>query len=204
MKRRARITLNALTALSLLLCGGVCYLWWASSPGPLAIWLHAPQATHCSFVDAVAGRLRWSDQRIVRADLPPGYVADVRTPGVLKVTNSDGGVVATVTAAAVAAVANRPWWFAESSGDGSAYFVSPPKYFVFHARMVYVPLWFVAVVSALPPFEWARRHWVAAAGRRLERARRGCCAACGYDLTANVTGICPECGTRASGGAAEV
>jgi hypothetical protein len=53
---------------------------------------------------------------------------------------------------------------------------------------VFIPLWCLAVVVAIPTaFLWWR-------DRRIPRGR---CQHCGYDLTGNVSGRCPECGQLA-------
>ena len=58
----------------------------------------------------------------------------------------------------------------------------------FHSYVM--PLWPIALLSALMPARAALRHT-----RGLIRRRRGCCASCGYDLRASPQ-RCPECGAR--------
>jgi hypothetical protein len=55
------------------------------------------------------------------------------------------------------------------------------------SRLIYMPLWMIALVPAVIALYCWRRE------RR--RPRYGHCQACGYNLTGNVTGRCPECGT---------
>ena len=56
-----------------------------------------------------------------------------------------------------------------------------------------VPLWFVALVTAIAPVRfivrWHRRRW-----QPMPEAPQ--CTSCSYDLTGNVSGVCPECGTK--------
>ena len=56
---------------------------------------------------------------------------------------------------------------------------------------VYVPIWAVTVLFALPPifwFMWSMRR------RRIRlRIRQGLCVRCGYDMRGS-PGACPECG----------
>ena len=57
-------------------------------------------------------------------------------------------------------------------------------------RRVAVPLWTVALLTAIAPLVWLMR-----AVRLRRRRRRGRCLACGYDLRGNPDGRrCPECG----------
>ncbi|MEA2709361.1 MAG: hypothetical protein QOF78_1962 [Phycisphaerales bacterium] len=55
---------------------------------------------------------------------------------------------------------------------------------------LHVPFWFLALLFALVPVQWARST------RRMRRTSRGQCAKCGYDLRASPT-RCPECGNIA-------
>jgi hypothetical protein len=58
------------------------------------------------------------------------------------------------------------------------------------SRTVTLPLWPIAVLTAIAPFVWCKRVL-----RRRYRRRRGRCVACGYDLRAQPEGRrCPECG----------
>jgi hypothetical protein len=55
-------------------------------------------------------------------------------------------------------------------------------------RRIIVPMWLVALVTALPPLSV-----VVLRARRARRGALGLCPACGYDLRATPT-KCPECG----------
>jgi hypothetical protein len=58
-------------------------------------------------------------------------------------------------------------------------------------RLLAWPIWFQALLLAVPPLIWWRT--VAHNRRQAVRARTGCCLACGYDLRATPQ-RCPECG----------
>jgi hypothetical protein len=66
---------------------------------------------------------------------------------------------------------------------------SPRRDFVWRARALVVPYWFVALVFIVVPAAWACRKIYGA-----RQVRIGACARCGYDLRAT-TDRCPECGT---------
>ena len=62
-----------------------------------------------------------------------------------------------------------------------------------HRLTLVVPLWFVALLTAIAPARAVTRY--------IRQRRRGLdaprlCRTCSYDLTGNVSGVCPECGTR--------
>jgi hypothetical protein len=76
---------------------------------------------------------------------------------------------------------------------------SDPRWFRDNYRVVVVPYWFLALVSAALPLWWLRRYpprtWESPRARRRRRA--GLCPWCGYDLRAT-PGRCPECGAAGS------
>ena len=59
---------------------------------------------------------------------------------------------------------------------------------------VIIPLWALAVLSAVLPALWLGRR--VRRSRRRRRAGAGLCPSCGYDLRAS-PGRCPECGAAA-------
>ena len=70
-----------------------------------------------------------------------------------------------------------------------------PAFRLGDVRSTFVPLWFVALATAVPPAWWVHRS--RRRRRARERVRRGRCPACGYDLRAT-PGRCPECGTASN------
>jgi hypothetical protein len=55
-------------------------------------------------------------------------------------------------------------------------------------RTAVIPFWLPALAASALPAVWVRRRL-----RQRRRTRRGLCSACGYDLRAS-PGRCPECG----------
>jgi hypothetical protein len=66
----------------------------------------------------------------------------------------------------------------------------------------YIPMWSLALASALPAAAWLAFRGRAALRARTRR-RRGLCPACGYDLRAIEAERCPECGSQGTGGVTE-
>jgi hypothetical protein len=60
-------------------------------------------------------------------------------------------------------------------------------------RLVALPWWFIALISATLPALWLRG--IVVRRRQRARSRRGECPQCGYDLRASPD-RCPECGTE--------
>lgn len=80
----------------------------------------------------------------------------------------------------------EPQWL----GFGGALWAPPAT----HHRVytLWVPVWFVVIVLALPGARWIARRHVA-----VSRVREGRCEACGYDLRGAAHDRCPECGRDA-------
>jgi len=57
---------------------------------------------------------------------------------------------------------------------------------------VFVPGWFLALLTAALPCGWVARRLRSSPLRKFGHCRR-----CGYDLTGNLSGVCPECGAGA-------
>jgi hypothetical protein len=192
MKRRL---LNAITAVSLLLCVAVCALWVRSyaSDDQHLLWKPALPASRSrsSYLEcrAVKGQL-WAYGYRVPLDPPP---PDPHRPAVwlwgTEARDSKWSFFR-LGLPALTVRAGFGWdrgpIHLQSPADGREY--------IGLTWLMCVPLWSVALVLSLPPITGA----VASARRRRHhrRAAAGLCQRCGYDLRAT-PGRCPECGTDA-------
>jgi hypothetical protein len=75
--------------------------------------------------------------------------------------------------------------------------IGSPLRLIAKVRYVVVPWWMLALATSVLPLCWAGRLWLRRS-RRRRRIRHGLCPSCGYDLRATPDG-CPECGTASSG-----
>jgi hypothetical protein len=174
MKRSARILLNAITALSLILFVATVVLWVRSFwTVDFLLWRSGGYASVS--VSVCRGSLD-----VMRAESISGAFEHVR--------------VAPHAAACPrwASAAGLRW-----SAAGFAFYseadVSPleggpgRKSVPFHELLV--PMWAIVAAGALLPSGWTLGR-----ARRRHRSRRGKCPVCGYDLRATPD-RCPECGT---------
>lgn len=182
MRRVARHALNALTALSLLLCVATVALWVRS------YW--------------VAECWSWSDgadrpRRVYRM----GHRYDVALGrGHLYVTHDTSWWfprqfrhlrlspdAALAPFVALRSFAGFQWGDHVGTPLAANVPVAPFRLY----RVIGVPCWALSAAGLiLPVVRRARR-------RRLRRGlARALCRSCGYDLTGNVSGVCPECGTK--------
>lgn len=171
MRRLARWTLNALTALSSLLCLATAGLWVRSyflADG----WCYVgPNQRAAIFVlvgepdtlDVAWDRYPWSSLARMWPDVT--HQTD-RTPS-LGSDISGGMVLAGIRFGLAGFGFGR---------DRSLSWVRLPLSLT------------TLLLAVLPACRWRRR-------RAARRALRGLCASCSYDLTGNITGVCPECGT---------
>ena len=196
----ARRLLNALTALSLLLCAAVAVLWvWshraaaAAGPGGLGrprnhlCFYHRAGSTAC-FAPVADGRLWLTRQHVWRGEgTPDSFSADVGVPGKVTAFDSDQ--------AGRSAHASWNGWGGPGGFDVTQFTTRAPcvvrgggpgPRLTFQA--VRMPLWVPAVGLLVLPAA-AGGRWRAAARHRA----RGLCLECGYDLCAS-PGRCLECG----------
>ena len=176
MKRLARILLNVVTLLSLLVFVATVALWTRShAVGDQWIW-HDTPGNQERFASLASGRgwVRygwWDNSRLSGINLPPGY-RSVRTPdkGIYPVGRSGERQFA------------FPGFRYDRYSDGS---FQP-------GMIVSIAYPWPAALTAVPAAVGIIRH-------RRDRRRRvdGLCAACGYDLRATPE-RCPECGTIAA------
>jgi hypothetical protein len=207
MRRLRRLLFNLLAAVSLLLCIGVCVLWWRSRSGyDMVQWMYdrwLPDGSAASTWVQLTSNKRavWLDVSWGEVGPPTGQLVW----GYYMNANDSGG---------------RPRlrfhydryaamddWAYSLTNDGTSGWGplrwqtgkrSRPKDGDDH-RSIRIGLshWLLVVLLVIPPAVVARRI-VASRGRR----KRGRCRSCGYDLRATpqetgpLVGQCPECGTR--------
>jgi hypothetical protein len=179
MKRIARLTLNALTALSLLLCLAAAGLWvrsyWA---GDTIRWRSSPRAAY-------------GLQRVVQWELRSGRgglrvtreydLSKRRTYALLVSGRGEGWSLE--TRGRPAYPSERGFEFGSRREDDADHAV--------HEVVLTFPAWCIVLFAALLPWTWRERRRRHLAARRLAR---GQCPSCSYDLTGNTSGVCPECG----------
>ena len=179
--------LNFLTALSLLLCLGVCALWVRGNfTGDEWLWIRAENRGASHFVWYFA--------------LASGH------GGVALSCDAEVYDLSSVSAPERAQPVGRWRWRRHLTGPPAypspAFFSSaaPPSGFFARwstspdtvRREVIVPCWTVALPASIPSMIWLMRRRRNSIRRR--RQDRGLCSRCGYDLRAT-PGRCPECGT---------
>ena len=181
MKRRL---LNALAALSLLLCAAVIVLWVRSYRVSESLKWERP--SHFVVAHSGWGRLSLSRHEAIGPPvwLDKGlYVEGRRARGPLDRLNWE--------TAGYCRYGRDAWNFAGFRWNHGTPFGRSRH------RVVVFPHWPLAILSAAPPLAWLRARL-----RRRRRLKRGLCPACGYDLRATpetggaLLSCCPECGAR--------
>ena len=166
MRRIGRWMVNALTALSLLLCVATCVLWvrsyWVGES-----WTSVAQNS-VSSVGSAGGFVHLG--YFVMVPRPnvhytfspppqPGYHAKRYSPSVKTPTQ---------------------WQFL---GFGGTHVQSTDMTLTY----LRFPDWAIVAIAAIGPLVWIIPR------RKIPPGR---CRSCHYDLTGNVSGVCPECGTN--------
>jgi hypothetical protein len=180
VKRLARIMLNALTVLSLLLCVAAAALWTRS--------LRTRDVMLLNFMPPPGEkRTQWhlcaaaGEARMMRVRGPIGFA---HPPGRVWWSEPlDGRPWSWVGT-------DSPWGLLGASvhfgGMGRDAVVGPNTYYRISYGALVLPLWMPTIVFAILPSVWSLRR------RRGPAALNAC--ACGYDLRATPE-RCPECGT---------
>ena len=180
MRRLGRHLFTLCSAVSLVLCVGVCVLWVRSYP---TRW----SAAHGS----VPGRYwQLSSHR-------GQFVADTTLwhflPDPRSLTFADVAAESQTHLPGVRVNRQAARSRARLPGEEPPFRTDLPTVPVYAATRVEMSWWLPSLLLALPPALWLWRR-----PRRAERARMaaGLCPSCGYDLRAT-PGRCPECGTAA-------
>jgi hypothetical protein len=180
MRRIGRWMLNALTALSLLLCVTAAVFWAITSRTGASITWYGSRARDGLFhgygVSTVAGEVDFT------VEFQNGsFVPDDRLDHFwLARWDWDGRSIEPV------------WSFAGFTFEHLDSGRDPDPQLNWHGwSSIIVPSWFAVIGTAVLPACWVRRRI-----RNRVRGRRGFCPRCSYDLTGNVSGVCPECGVK--------
>jgi hypothetical protein len=204
MKRLARYTLNALTAISLLLCVATSALWvWSYWHTPsLGLARSRDTGGHLdysvSFFECTAGASVFGHQatrvtaellRVPGANRPPRFsFPPSEWKFTWNATCSLSGPYLSLAQLGWPRGSQHRFWNFEITDSG----IEQLPGFETRTRFVRLPLSFIAALAALAPLI-AGENW-----RRLRRSRRrascGLCSSCGYDLRATPD-RCPECAT---------
>lgn len=187
MRRLARWLLNALTALSLLLCLATAALWvrsyrvndwvqWRYATHPWREWLLRTADGQVSIAHT-----QWADDTLV---FQLGWTC---FPNLLPTGD--------VTMPVPPGQPDRQW--------GGFHFqratdvIQSWRYLGTYASVVLlaIPIAVLTAISSLLPGVRATR-WIIRRRRLAARTAVGACRACGYDLTGNGSGTCPDCGTQ--------
>jgi hypothetical protein len=196
LHKLARVILNVLTARSLVLCAAVAVLWARSYYYIETLRYQSPPTGQVHWhvtCNSVCGRL-YCQRHVTEYGTATTVRQSPRTPAGFSYARSDRlppgssdfysrAIEQALWVGTHTKLGGLGFFFAASahrSADGGPH--------DFRTITLVVPLWSVALASALLPAArtsgWARCR---------RRVRRGLCPACGYDLRATA-GRCPECG----------
>ena len=183
MRRLARRLFTLCSALSLLLCVGVCVLWVRSYRTQDVLYAGPPERQFCAY--AAGGLLDVSTWRY-EGEMTAEQAASRRVVHVKSVPfdPADGHAVDLLSERATARLRLGDFRYLDLDGA----FPTMADFVV-----CVVPLWLPAVALSTAPATWLGTRL---RKRRRGRARVGLCPACGYDLRAS-PGRCPECGAAA-------
>ena len=176
MSRLARHLLTLCSAVSLLLCAGVCVLWVRSYLSPDAVERGAFRSEEDATIEcmdrleSVGGVIVWSGlRRRILTQRPPDEVSwTVWHPEPFSQTAFAGSPL------------GRWHLTLDPVRAGSV-----PAWYTYH---VTVPHWSLAAFFSVLP-----TAFLIGSVRIMRRRRAGLCPSCGYDLRAS-PGRCPECG----------
>jgi hypothetical protein len=181
MRRLARVLLDVLTALSLLMCIAAVVLWPRSFVvNDVWQWVRAESAQEVGVAwahsDAGAVSLGMSEMTLFAGEGESSYADRVRALGAWqRLPREDAGDWRDNLI---------PRADGERTGGGRAR--------TFTTRRLRLPFGLIMIASVVLPITRL------AARRRRQRAANGHCPACGYDLRAS-PGRCPECGAAPAG-----
>jgi hypothetical protein len=198
IRRLRRILAPLSTALSLLLCIGVCAMWVPSYRVADAWGWWRGSRSH--LVQSASGQVSLRVSRI-----PPNWPVSARFKpheDVRYERREPGRPDQTDFSYSNMIGVRRHWrflgfrWMVCDGGQGISPAQGRRPAFVHTTAPnwdVTLPFWFPALLLPIPPVSWLARYL-----RKRRRARSGQCPACGYDLRASPD-RCPECGTAVAG-----
>ena len=167
MRRLARHLFTLCSAVSLLLLVSLAVAWVCSFA------THVEWARGAWMTGRTSVSVQWHRQVMVSLDTPPQVVPAGVPVGSTKVVEVDTPFFE-----------YRVWDMVRDTSIGHVRELD---------RNLYLPLWELALLTAVLPVTWFVRQ------RRRRRLQRvGHCGRCGYDLRATPQ-RCPECGARAPG-----
>jgi len=171
--------LPVFASLSLVAHLAVWLLWWGSTYGTIACRLRQPPGGW-SGVGLFRGQVAWLDLRYPasQATTAPSIPGRFVVAPPLELASMARQITSNAGA--------RP-----TDALGFTFGRGPVTPGAATSTVTGIPLWAVALLTAIAPVTWLARR---PARRRRQRLAIGLCASCGYDLRATPD-ACPECGT---------